>query len=522
MVEVGVPVWTEGHFKRRSALDDLGLESVGATLLRRLIPGVVQATPNAGYYAFYPYLLAKWEERSEAIARKDFKPFYRRQEAAYAVASVLHDHRGSVVGIQGSNRANEAVNSSGDTIHLRRLAENYMDSPYGGYGLFYARVLEDMRLTRAGAQNLVDRVTDSGQTIADAFAQSFEDTSYYREFFEADEVPRTVLEELGQRTCSCTIPGRADHQPLLDIFFGPPEEDAVWAARKKTRVESLSIFLDYHRQRPASETSDRRSFRSLLAQGAFIDGEALATPFSERFNSWRAYQLRECETLLLTALWSWYLRRLEQLEPISHDVLRDDLVSSADWGGVGFDPSMTLGEARASSRSSLPSGASIVAASYATVEDADEPSRPVALALRALLALAEESASDAPGFTELRDEGGRGRWSMEYLRDWLDLRTAEQLAGVLGDLFDELHYQHIRVALPKISPTDSRDPFCFAEDEGVLRLLRPDEPFWTSARYEVVNHLMWTLGLLTEPDGEIRPTELGERILREAYVYATK
>jgi hypothetical protein len=33
----------------------------------------------------------------------------------------------------------------------RALADGYMDSPYGGYGL-YARVLEDMRLTRLGAQ----------------------------------------------------------------------------------------------------------------------------------------------------------------------------------------------------------------------------------------------------------------------------------------------------------------------------------------------------------------------------------
>jgi hypothetical protein len=89
VVELGTPVWTSGQFTKRSALDDLGPEPVGAGLLRRLIPGVVQTTGNGGYYAFYPYLLAKWEDEHESVNRSDFQPFYRRQEAAYAAACVL-------------------------------------------------------------------------------------------------------------------------------------------------------------------------------------------------------------------------------------------------------------------------------------------------------------------------------------------------------------------------------------------------------------------------------------------------
>src|SRR5438552_15378616 len=110
MVELGTPVWTSGQFTRPSAVDDLGLESVGAGLLRRLIPGVVQTTGNAGYYAFYPYLLAEWEDGHESTLRSDFKPFFRRQESAYAAASVMHDHRGLLRGIQGSDGASGALN----------------------------------------------------------------------------------------------------------------------------------------------------------------------------------------------------------------------------------------------------------------------------------------------------------------------------------------------------------------------------------------------------------------------------
>ena len=520
MVELGIPVWTSGQFTKRSALDDLGLESVGAGLLRRLIPGVVQTTGNGGYYAFYPYLLAKWEDEHESVARSDFKPFYRRQEAAYAAACVLHSHRGPLGGIQGSIRAGEAVHAATDSLNVAALAATYMDSPYGGYGLFYARVLEDVRLTQLGAQRYVDRVTDVGRVVADAFAREYEDTRYYRDYFEAEVVPLDVLKELGERTCSCSIPGRADHQPLLDAFFGELEDDPVWATRRRTRIESLSLFLEYHRQRSEEDAGDTRSFRTLLAQGAFADGAAFSTPFVERLNSWRAYQMRECETLVLTAIWSWYLRRLEQLEPVTHAALRDDLVTNAAWNRFGLTATTPLADAIAESARRLPDGAAIVAAAYDTVENVDEPDVPIAIGLQALLALSVVAADEEHGYAELIDEGGPGRWSLAHLRTWLSLREGHEVAVVLADLLDEIHHQHVRVSLGKVSPLGQRDPFCFAEDDGLLRLLRTDAPFWTTARFEVVNHLLWTLGLLAAPDGRASPTELGTQIIAEAYARA--
>ena len=516
MVELGIPVWTSGQFTKRSALDDLGLESVGAGLLRRLIPGVVQTTGNAGYYAFYPYLLAKWEDEHESVRRLDFKPFYRRQEAAYAAACVLHSHRGPLGGIQGSDGARRAAQAATDSLNVGALADSYMESPYGGYGLFYARVLEDMRLTQLGAQRYVDRVTDNGRAVADSFARVFQDTVYYRDYFEADVVPLEVLTELGERTCSCSIPGRADHQPLLDAFFGELEDDPVWATRRRTRIESLSLFLDYHQQRPEDDAGDTRSFRTLLAQRAFTSGAPFTTPFAERLNSWRAYQMRECETLVLTAIWSWYLRRLEQLEPVSHATLRDDLVASAAWDRVGFGAMTPLADAIAQAAQRLPDGAAIVAAAYETAENVDEPDVPIAVGLQTLLALSLSAADEEHGFTELVDEGGPGRWSLAHLQSWLALRENEPVGSVLGELLDEIHHQHVRISLGKVNPLGDRDPFCFAEDDGLLRLLRNDEPFWTTARFEVVNHLLWTLGLLETPDGRARPTELGTKTLAEA------
>lgn len=516
-MQLGAPVWTTGQFQRVSALDDLGMESVGAGLLRRLIPGLVQTTPNAGYYAFYPYMLTKWEELNESTARADFKGFFRRQEAAYALACVLHDHRGSLYGIQGYNKASDALEESGDEIDVAALASGYMESPYGGYGLFYGRVLEDIRLTKIGAGKFVDLATDLGKQVAVAFGESFENTRYYRDYFDAEVVPREVLRDLGEHTCLCGIPGRSEHKPLLDVFFGEPLEDPVWEDRRQTRVESLALFLEFHRQRPDPVAADRHVFRVALAQGAFPDTTPLATAFPERQRSWQAYQLRECQTLLFTTIWSRYLERLEQVDPITHAALREDLVAAADWAEAQLDPDAPLTATIEAATAQLPTGGSIIDAAQAGASDQrDDVATALAGDLRCLLALSRQAGSDEAGFVELRDEGGPGRWSLAFLDDWLDARRQTPTRQVLADLLDELHYQHIRVALGKVSPTDSRDPFCFSDDDGLLRLIRRDEPFWTGARYEVVNHLLWTLGLLTEPSGEIRLTELGEQTLQEA------
>src|SRR5262249_15111724 len=162
---------------------------------------------------------------------------------------------------------------------------------------------------------------------------------------------------------------------------------------------------------------------------------------------------------VLTSLWSWYLRRMEQLEPVTHTALRDDLVGSIDWASADLSSSATVSDSTEAAVASLPDGGAIVDGAYRAAEDADEPGKPFAAGLLTLLALAAAANDETPGFAELRDEGGPGRWSLEHLRRWLALRSADSLERTAHALFDEIHYQHVRVALPKLSPTDHRDPF---------------------------------------------------------------
>jgi hypothetical protein len=528
-VHYGTPLFTDGVFGLRSAQDDLGLEEVGAGLLRRLIPGVVQNTPNAGYYAFYPYLLWKWEQLGGDIRRDVFIPFYRRQEAAYALACTLHPHRGGVspVGINGAIAARESaasVRGGAADVNLTALADRYMDTPLGGYGLFYAASLQDARLVRRGESGVVDRVTEHGAAVAQAFAKTFETTRYFIEFLKADVVPADVIRELGDSTCLCTIPGRTDDKLLLDTFFGTELERPAWEDRRQMRVGSLSLLLEFHDQRPADAEDQLAAWRRALLEPRFSDGTQWSTTHQERRQSWRAYQLREVSVLVLTSIWSMYLALLAERHRATHLELATQMKSWLRFDLLGYDPQLSFESAKAAAWE-------LVATPYDLGREVeplisewhDERERAFCRCLRCLAVLPREIARTAVGFTELLNEGGSHRWSLNYLNSWLQARADQSVTIVADDLLSALYHQHVRVALSKVRVPNAqnlraykgswRDPFNFAEDDGVLRPLRPDEPFWTGARYNVGNQLLWTLGLLSSPTPPISLTDLGREYL---------
>ncbi len=529
-VEYGVPLFTSGVFGRASAQDDLGFEEVGAALLRRLVPGVIQNTPNAGYYSFYPYLLWKWEQLEGAIDRSAFKTFYRRHEAAYSVACALHQHRhgAPLSGINGAIAAGERVREfEGGATHLdlEEQAAIYMDTPLGGYGLFYAATLVDARLVQQGAGGLVDRVTDHGAEVAEAFASAFEDTAYARDYFESsDPIPVEVLRELGDAACLCTVPGRSDHQLLLHTLFGEPLAAPDWEERRQSRVRSLCMLLEFHDQRPAGSDDGLPAWRRALLEPRFSTGETWRTGFPQHRQAWRAYQLREVAVLALTTIWSLYLNELARRARATHGELTRELTSWLSADRFGLDPGASLADAMTHAQTAAPDGYALaLEAEPLESEWRDERQRALCRALRVLLIVPREISRSAPGFDDLLDEGGDGRWSLEHLNTWLDSRADQPLTEATADLLGALHHQHVRVALQKVRVPSAqnlrrvvggwRDPFNFAEDEGVLRPLRPDEPFWTGARYGVLNHLLWSLGLLTSPTPPFELTALGHETL---------
>ncbi len=531
-LDYGSPLFTSGVFGGVRAQDDLGIEEVGAGLLRRLILGVIQNTPNAGYYSFYPYLLWKWEQLGGSPDRKAFAPFFRRHESAYALACVLHAHRdgASLSGINGalaSRRRGRELDAGATQLDLAAHAESYMETELGGYGLFYAAALQEARLVRGGARGLVDRVTEQGEVVARAFAEVFEQTTYAQRHLESSGmVTIEELHELGDRTCLCTVPSRADHEPLMQTFFAPGDGSSAWEEQRRTRVESFSLLLEFHDQRPQGDEDDLTAWRRSLVEPRFSSGATWNTSHPERRESWRAYQLREISVLALTTIWSIYLDELGDRGRATHRELVEEMLSWLEERQLGFAPALPLRAASTATGESIPDAYSLaMQADLLWDEWQVEPNTALCRALLILFRLPQEIGRAASGFTELLDEGGDQRWSLRYLDQWLAARNELPVETVASDLLDALHHQHGRIALSKVRvPTAEnlrrvtnpwRDPFNFTEDDGILRLLRPDEPFWSGARYEVGNHFLWTLGFLTSSQSPIEVTALGREVIEE-------
>ena len=206
------------------------------------------------------------------------------------------------------------------------------------------------------------------------------------------------------------------------------------------------------------------------------------------------------------------------------DELVDEMLSWLTDERLGVSAESTLAEAQVTVSTQLPEPVDVAAeVEPLTSQWHDEPARAFCRALRVLSVLPREIKREAAGFTELLDEGGRHRWSLLYVRDWLAGRQDLRFTDMAAELLEALHHQHVRVALTKIATPSAqnlrrsgdrlRDPFNFAEEEGILRPLRGDEPFWSGARYTVGNHLLWSLGLLSSPGSSARLTDLGRHTL---------
>ena len=521
---VGRPVWTTGHFERVAALDDLGIEALGAGLLRELLPGAVQTSISAGYYAYYPFLLDEFERRyPDDLERSSFRRFYRHQEAAYAVACSLHDHRGELRGINGTTKASAAGEQAGETgtVDLDALAApgGYMKSNLGGYGLFYRPALEDIGLTRLGAGNrIVDRNTDLGRQAADGFRSIIEDTEYWKRWADAQAVPVQVLAELGEAACLCQVPGRADHQPVVDTLFHHTGDSQRWNELHRYRTQSFGLLLEFHTHRP-DDQNDVGAWRRALVSGRLGD-RAWATSFLRHREAWRAYQYREVLVAALTTTFAASLELLDiELQAASPDQLERAGANLISWARLGVNGHSALEDLIELTAELRSEPEQLIAVAEEGL-DAFNPKDPdiegcLTSAFRLAAGLAEPPTGD-PEFTELLDRGGAGRLSLAHMSRWLRDRRSNRCEDVAAELIQLLFYRHLRVATGKLTATDHRDPFCVAaQEDGTYRVIRRDEPFWTGARFDTMNHLLWTAGALDQPDGNTRPTELGRTLLSE-------
>ena len=321
-----VPYWTERMYPPGGGQDHLGLGSVVTDrILPRLSPGINVLTIHPRYWSFYAFVLSEYWRRDLPRTKAALREWYRPLECIYSVACSLcdgPDHRGAPV---GTRRISSVVAGESDGFDPRF---HYMDSRMGGYGLYYATVMQSVGLVALADRRFglaVDAVTPAGQVVADEFRSVVADTEYYRRWIDCHDeiVPREVAAEYGQRACFCRLrePEAKDRPLLVDAFLhmGNPIEAAA-------RRQTLRFMCELSAQSEASPV-DQSSFRRLIYFGADHGGEDSDGPTFAPTEStistarrWRLYQAREYFNASINEMWRrltyWGLEREGDLFPV--------------------------------------------------------------------------------------------------------------------------------------------------------------------------------------------------------------
>lgn len=541
----GVPYWTEKMYRPGGGQDHLGLGSVVTDrILPRLSPGINVLTIHPRYWSFYAFVLSEFWARDLPRTKSALKEWYRPLECIYSVACSLcegPDHWGSPI---GTRKIGSLVSEEPDSFDPRF---HYMDSPMGGYGLYYATVMQTVGLVALADRRLglsVDAVTPDGQLVAAAFRSMVEETEYYQNWIDRHDeaVPYDVVAKYGDAACFCRLrePTAADRPLLADAFLhrGNPTESAG-------RRETLRFMCELAAQ-TAEAPVDQSAFRRLVYFGAdHNDVEAEGATFEPNKSTlraarrWRLYQCREYFNASINEMWRrltyWGLERDGDLFPVPMSEVRESL-DHIDFDGLASSMEVALPDAGLGAESRFEELLDWVTQVGRVTGELDDrwaldaelteddlvtwldygrfTTEPGADHLAAALALVAFVAArlwrSELALVEPEDwfpvvEGGRERLGMQrFLTQLRERVAAETTVGEVTEwlTMEYVVSQHERVATAKLATTG--DTFRFRREAGRLRFFEKDAIVgMNDSRFNALATFLFELGwsgYLYEPD----------------------
>jgi hypothetical protein len=549
--------WTEayGLSQKIKGLDHLGLESTAENIYDLATPGFTNNAKRARYYALYCWIL--YDYANGGYLREDFKPFFRRREYAYALACLSHEHRAGAVGdvsIMGRRRAGKRWRSGDDPVDL---SESHMDSPYGGYGLYYRNAMQRAGLTYVeGTQDQLTEIRSrgpSGRALAEAFQRVVEDTEYFRHYRDRYEVPRSVLEEYGRAACVCGMADHDDGEVLRRALLqtAPPEPDALVRDMHLARSRTLTLIFDALSSCDG-ERLDDAAWRRLMFYRTFADGRHYEAPGSltEGARIWRMYQQREYHVYAVTSLWAellkwlrsrreavleeWIVELSSRVNPkqtgdrfglslnegdISQVTVEEMLDSVAKAGGAqtGFD-TVPVGRLEEGISRDHPASEAAIhrALERGTLFDLGEHVGGALWLSLVLFARTRGWLAENPANATLARMGGPEHWSVWTFFHEIDRRREQSVLAYLAWLYRSLVRQHLVVAMSKMPRVDT---FMLLYEDGTLEY-RPsdtiDSAQFTGDRYDAMLTVCRDLGWIRESGGSLQLTPLGSTDRSEA------
>lgn len=521
MTEGGSPItsarprWIEATLRVSEGQDPLGLLSMTQDrLMPWLLPGILELSQTARYFAFHAFLLDEYRRRALPANSAGLSRFVKACEWDLGLA-VQRCPRGCGSSPVGARRLRAVA---GDTTVLRRGES--VESALGGYGLYYRSPMISLGLVARSGVLLGDRPTPvdllqsaspRAARLAGEFRSAVEHTAYVRRWMGSDEpIPADVIDEYAVHACLCRLADRPDEQRAVhDALFSTDPAGTYDGAEEALlrRRQGVAHFLSLVEASPEVATS-RSAFRRAAWQPADLRGPAHEL-VADR---WSALMAKDVWQEALCSVWSDFCRRgLEQtrelgrgltaseVRRLTHDMLDGPPALSADVSTRDLDAAIAAGLVTISGPDDEP-----VTPAGADLEDLRIATRTLDTATSGLVVLLElrrrAAVRNRDGWTTALGTDSAWQPSVHSVLRGLDQRLlARESAGeTLWWLLDRFVVgTHERIAYSKLPD----NTFRFRWEEGLLRFSdNGGHRFPLAAiRHEPLRLLTHDLGLWEDP-----------------------
>lgn len=245
----GLPEWIEPTFRFREGLDPIGLRALTAgRIVSRLTPAVLALSDRARYVSFYAWLLKRYAEQRRPLSMTALGNYILAREYEFGLAVRLCPN-GCGSSPMGMRRIAPVV-AQQPAEYARGES---VESPQGGYGLYYRSPMLALELVRppgtmlgeeAIKLDVLNRGFPTAVAIADAFEAAVADTDYVRLYLDREgPIPAGALIEYAAHGCLCRLPDHPIERGLLRSAYleqsaGQPGDDVA------RRREAFALFLD--------------------------------------------------------------------------------------------------------------------------------------------------------------------------------------------------------------------------------------------------------------------------------------
>jgi len=343
-VEEPLVEWVTPSLTTKRGRDPLGLQTITLDrIMPALLPGVLALSERARYLTIYPFLLSEYESRRLAADNASLGDFIRLREYELCLAMQLCPRQCGAAKAIGSERARPDARAEPDVFPRRHSVE----SPMGGYGLYYRSPLIDLDIVIPAGAALGQSTTgidvlarsERSQTLAEAFRASIADTTYAKKHMHGvDPIPIDVIRELAERACLCRLDEHPDEQHAIrDAYFEQTEEDRSEQVEQRRRA--FAVFLDQLGTHAGVATHDGAFRRGTI--DAFHASPLGTGAKPEAYASWGALAMKECVQDAICSLWTEFCRR--GLDVQEHDGVTRNELHAFITGQLAADGSYELG-----------------------------------------------------------------------------------------------------------------------------------------------------------------------------------